>query len=96
VKRIMFEAVLFTLASPWILLEAMVRFWRRIRFWRTAYATVLQCRVCESAIALVGAWRCSCGYTYRGHVLRVCPVCRSLPRMARCYACGSTERLPEQ
>jgi hypothetical protein len=94
VKRTLFELVLFTLASPWILLEAMVRGLRRIRFWRTAYATRFSCRVCGSTISLVGAWRCSCGYTYQGHLLRFCPVCRSVPRMARCYGCGSTERLP--
>lgn len=94
-KRIAFEVILFALASPWLILEMLFRAAWRLRFLCVAYATSFRCRVCGSTVSLVGAWRCSCGYTYRGHLLRTCPVCRSVPRMARCFRCGSTARLPE-
>jgi hypothetical protein len=37
----------------------------------------------------------ACGFTYRGHLLRVCPICFSLPAMVRCYDCGLTTKLPD-
>jgi len=50
---------------------------------------------CGETVSLVGLWRCGCGYTYKGHLLRVCPVCKGLPRMVRCFSCGITVKLPE-
>jgi hypothetical protein len=50
---------------------------------------------CGAAVSLVNVWKCSCGFTYRGHLLRVCPVCKTIPRVVRCYACGVTTKLPE-
>jgi hypothetical protein len=86
---------LLVIASPVLLLRGMLRCVHRICFWRIAYSTDLVCRVCEGTVSLVGIWRCTCGFTYRGHVLRACPVCQALPRMVRCFACGTTARLPE-
>ena len=90
-----FDLMLWVVASPVLLLRTIVRASRRVRFWKSAYTTSVGCQVCGTVISLVGMWRCSCGFTYQGHVLRVCPVCRSLPRMLRCFACGVTRSLPE-
>ena len=89
------EFVLWLLASPFLALRALVRAVRRVRYWRVAYAPSLPCGHCGEPIFLVGEWRCGCGHTYRGHVLRECPVCGSLPRMVRCFRCGLTGVLPE-
>ena len=89
------DLILWLLASPVYFVRWLVWLTRRWRFFRIAYAPSLICRNCGETIWLVGIWRCGCGYTYKGHVLRECPVCGSLPRMARCYGCGVTEKLPE-
>ena len=89
-----FDLVLFVLASPVLLLRTIVRGVRRVGFWQTAYTSSMACPNCDATISLVGVWRCHCGFTYQGHLLRVCPVCASLPRMVRCFECGVTESLP--
>jgi hypothetical protein len=87
--------VLWLLASPILFLKGIQALVRRWRFYREAYRSELTCHNCRSAISLVGLWRCSCGFTYCGHLLRTCPVCATLPRMVRCYTCQTTEKLPE-
>jgi len=67
---------------------------RRIRFMRMAVRTGIQCR-CGDMISLLGIWQCRCGFQYRGHLLRTCPVCYAIPRIVRCYACMLTTKLPE-
>ena len=89
------ELMLWLLASPLFLVKGVLALVRKVDFYRTGYQVAIRCRNCGSAISLVGLWRCSCGFTYRGHLLRTCPVCEALPRMVRCYACGVTERLPD-
>jgi hypothetical protein len=89
------EFILWLLASPFLVLRAAFRALRRARYYRLSYAAAIRCRSCRAPISLVGHWRCGCGYTYRGHLLRECPVCGSLPRMVRCFRCGLTEVLPE-
>ncbi len=89
------DLVLFVLASPILLVKALFRGARWIEFYRVSYLSEIMCRSCQETISLVGIWRCVCGYTYRGHVLRPCPVCQSLPRMVRCFACGVTARFPK-
>jgi hypothetical protein len=86
------DGLLWLVASP---IAAGAALLRHVKFWRTAYALQAPCGTCGAAISLVGLWRCRCGYTYRGHVLRECPVCHSLPRMVRCFACGLTQTLPQ-
>lgn len=93
-KRGLFAALLFVLASPILLLRAMATGVRKARLLKAASQTRLTCE-CGGEVSLVGIWRCGCGFTYRGHLLTVCPVCQSLPRMVRCYACGVTTKLPE-
>ncbi len=88
------DAVLFVLASPILLFQAVRRAIERYRFFRLAMESEMPCE-CGAMVSLVGYWRCSCGFTYRGHLLRVCPVCGSIPCVARCYRCGVTTKLPE-
>ena len=82
-------------ASPILLARFVMRTVHYVDFWSTAYRHEIFCRNCSAAISLVGIWRCKCGYTYKGHLLRACPVCDAVPRMARCFRCGTTEKLPE-
>lgn len=83
------------MACPIRFLRWIIRMARRLQFWRAAYAPEIRCGNCGAAISLVGIWKCGCQFTYRGHLLRECPICGSMPRMVRCFNCGVTERLPE-
>ena len=89
------DLILLVFASPVYVAKGMVRLVRKCKFWKVSYTPQITCRNCGEAISLVGMWRCGCGFTYKGHLLRVCPVCGSLPRMVRCFSCGITEKLPE-
>lgn len=93
-KGRVFDCVLFVLAGPILAVQAVRTAHERYRFFRLAMASELVCE-CGATISLVGYWRCSCGFTYRGHLLRMCPVCGSIPCVARCYRCGVTTKLPE-
>ena len=88
------DGALFVLASPILAVKAVRRALERYRFFRLATQPVVVCE-CGSEVSLVGFWKCSCGFCYRGHLLRVCPVCGSLPCVVRCYRCGVTTKLPE-
>jgi len=88
------NAALFVLASPILVVKGVRRGLRRYRFFRLAMESDLVCE-CGSRVSLVGLWRCSCGFTYRGHLLRACPVCGTIPLVVRCYRCGVTTKLPE-
>ena len=87
--------LVWVLASPVFCVLAVARLLKRQRFWAVSYRARIPCHTCGASISLLGIWECRCGYTYRGHVLRECPVCHALPRMVRCFACGATEVLPE-
>ena len=91
----MTELVWGLLALPFVLVQWIVRMIHDTAFWKTAYAVEIRCRNCGGSISLVGIWRCGCRFTYRGHLLRQCPICGAMPRMVRCFNCGVTERLPE-
>jgi hypothetical protein len=87
--------VLLTVAaSPILLLRGAARLRHHWHFLRIASTAAIRC-TCGRPIFLVGIWRCSCNYTYRGHLLRHCPICNRIPRMVRCYGCGLTAKLPE-
>ena len=94
-KDIAYDIVLWIFASPILLVQGLARLARSIPYWKTAYAAEILCTNCGSAISLVGIWQCSCGSTCRGHLLRPCVICGSLPRVARCYQCHVTAKLPE-
>lgn len=63
--------------------------------WSVRYAlrSEIVCQHCNSVMALVRAWRCSCGFTYVGSVLQKCGVCGGRPLMIRCEVCGLTRRI---
>jgi len=94
VRCFWFDVALFVLASPILLILAVRRGLHRYRFFRLAMQPAMVCE-CGSTVSLVGLWRCGCGFTYRGHLLRLCPVCDSIPCVARCHRCGVTTKLPE-
>jgi len=93
-KKYLLDWVLLVLSSPILAVQALRRAYERYRFFRLAMQPEMSCE-CGATVSLVGYWRCSCGFTYRGHLLRVCPVCGSIPCIARCYRCGVTTKLPE-
>lgn len=88
------DIALFVLASPVMLVIFLYRSWKHVQFLRIATAASCVCQ-CGRPVSLVGMWRCSCGFTYRGHLMRICPVCGRLPSMVRCWVCGVTTKLPE-
>lgn len=93
-KNIWVDGVLFVLASPILFMKWIRRAFERYRFFRLAMRSEIICQ-CGATVSLVGFWRCSCGFTYRGHLLRMCPVCKTIPCVVRCYRCGVTTKLPE-
>jgi hypothetical protein len=93
-KDIILDWVLLILSSPILMAQVLRRGLERYRFFRLAMEPAMACE-CGTTISLVGYWRCSCGFTYRGHLLRICPVCGSIPCVARCYRCQVTTKLPE-
>lgn len=88
------DGALFVLASPVLAVKALRRAVERYRFFRFATEPSIVCE-CGATVSLVGFWKCSCGFAYRGHLLRVCPVCGTIPCVVRCYRCGVTTKLPE-
>lgn len=93
-KQGWFDCILFVLASPMIVVVALRRVHERYRFVRLAMQPQIVCE-CGAPVSLVGLWKCSCSFTYRGHLLRECPVCGTIPCVVRCYRCGVTTKLPE-
>ena len=89
-----FQFICGVLTLPFRLIRGIFRLRNHIEFLRVAAATRIFCE-CGSPISLVGIWRCSCSFTYRGHLLRMCPLCLKIPKICRCYACGLTTKLPE-
>ena len=88
------DGALFVVASPILAVKAVRRALEGYRFLRLAMQSVVVCE-CGSEVSLVGFWKCSCGFSYRGHLLRVCSVCGTIPCVVRCYRCGVTTKLPE-
>lgn len=81
---------LYLLASPVFLVAGLFKGLRALYACRYAWSRAMRCRQCGSAIALVRAWRCHCGFTYVGSVLQTCPICGSRPVLVRCDSCGVT------
>ena len=94
VKPLLGKLALFLLASPVMLCLALRRGLRHLRFFAVASRIRIFCE-CGEEVVLVGLWKCSCGFTYRGHLVNLCPLCRSVPKVVRCYECGVTRRLPD-
>ena len=87
------DVILFVLASPVLALRGGARALRTLHVLRMAAEPSTVCRTCGGQISLVGFWRCSCAFTYQGHLLRICPICQSFPQMIRCYQCGATQEV---
>ena len=94
IKPILWQLVLWVLASPVLLCITVRRGWKKVRFFRVAWLPHLYCE-CGAQVSLIGLWKCSCGFTYRGHLVTLCPVCSAIPKVVRCYECGVTRRLPD-
>ena len=77
------QIVRWLILIPILVVRFILHAFQRLDFWIMSYRHEVLCRNCGSAISLVGIWRCKCGYTYKGHLLRTCPVCSALPRMTR-------------
>jgi hypothetical protein len=81
------------LASPVTAAVKAYRYARHARLLKQSVQPATVCMTCGAEISLVGMWRCGCGFTYRGHLLRYCPVCGAFPNMIRCYRCDATEAI---
>ena len=88
------DLILWLLASPVLFVRAIVRTFMKVQFLEAAIRVAVRCE-CGESVSLVGLWQCGCGYTYKGHLIRECPVCGSVPVVVRCYSCGLTTKLPE-
>lgn len=88
------DVLVLALASPILAMKGLWTAARKGRFLAVASMISMACE-CGSEISLVGMWRCTCGFTYKGHLLQICPVCGALPCVIRCYVCGVTTKLPE-
>src|SRR5947208_10388757 len=85
--------VLIALALPTYIAVYTFRAGRVL--WRARYAlsTSVTCLECRQPIALVGAWKCKCGYTWVGSTLRTCPSCYTRATFVRCTRCHVTRRI---
>jgi hypothetical protein len=92
-NRWVVDFVLFILASPVLAVRYMIRFFCQLGVVNKSLRTTLPCRTCGAEISLVGLWKCGCGFTYQGNILRYCPICKLFPNMIRCYRCGTTEKI---
>lgn len=85
------DLALLVLASPILLIRAVVRFLRHLAFLRLSIQQTLTCPTCNGTISLLGMWKCDCGHSFQGHVLSICECCGSVPSLIRCYRCGATK-----
>ena len=83
----------YVLALPLLALWGIFQLIRYLRLLRQSVSTSLRCGNCHRQIDLVGMWACQCGYTYTGHLMKPCPICHRVPKIARCYHCTVTTKL---
>ena len=93
-KPYVLSGFLWLFASPILILRALVRAYRKSRVYEYMNAESIPC-ACGADVPLIGLWRCGCGFTYRGQLLRPCPICQTIPRVVRCHSCRVTILLPE-
>ena len=91
VTPLLTNVLLLAASLPVYFVLALWRTAGAVRFARVARSHSWSCRTCGVANSFLGFWRCSCGFCYRGHLLRICPLCHSLPAIRRCERCGATE-----
>ena len=83
------DAALLLVASPVYAVVAGARLLRQAKLVRIMVQRAMRCRTCDDEVSLIGFWRCGCGFTYRGHLLQLCPICGTLPQLIRCEHCGT-------
>jgi hypothetical protein len=83
----------YILALPFLAVWGAIRLVKYFHLLKAAIAPAVTCGNCHRPIALVGMWACQCGFTYTGHLMRPCPICHRVPRVARCYHCNATAKL---
>jgi hypothetical protein len=91
--RSLFIACAYMLALPFLIIWGMIRIARYVRLLTLSVSPSIACIGCRSEVALLGIWRCRCGFTYKGHLMRPCPVCARVPRVVRCLNCSVTTQL---
>jgi hypothetical protein len=91
--RIILVILAYILALPFLAVWGVVRLVKYIRLLKRSVAPAISCGNCHKQIALVGMWACQCGFTYTGHLMRPCPICHRVPKVARCYHCNVTTKL---
>ena len=91
--RLFFVAAAYILSLPFLGIWAVIKLSRYVRILRRSISPSLICSTCHHPVALVGMWECQCGFTYRGHLLRPCPICHRVPRIVRCFHCHVTTKL---
>jgi len=88
-----FVALAYLFSLPFLCVWAIIRAVKYTRVLRLSVSPAVLCSNCHQPAPLVGIWRCQCGFTYRGHLLRPCPICGRVPRVVRCTNCGITIQL---
>jgi hypothetical protein len=88
--------IAYILAMPFLLVWGIERAVRYCCLLVCSVSSAVICRGCGQEVALLGIWQCQCGFTYRGHLLRPCPVCNCVPKAARCLHCRATTLLIER
>lgn len=85
--------LIFGAKAPWVVLAALLggltailRVVRTIARHRASGAT-LDCPA-RHANALVGRWKCSCGFDLVGHAFAACPSCGEEAGWFPCRTCG--------
>ena len=89
----MLIACVYILALPFLVIRGLMRLDRYVRVLVRSVSPSIPCVNCESEVALLGIWRCQCGWTFKGHYMTPCPVCDRVPNVVRCLRCSVTTRL---
>jgi len=83
----------YILSLPFLVIWGITKAVRYLHLLQLAVTSSVDCSNCGNPVSLTGNWRCECGFTYSGHLMRPCPVCQRVPRIVRCYRCQATTLL---
>lgn len=86
-------ACAYILALPFLIIWGIRRMDKYMRVLVLSVSPSTPCVACKSEVTLLGIWRCSCGYTFKGHYMTPCSMCGRVPRLVRCLNCSVTTRL---
>ena len=88
--------IAYILALPFLIVWGIEQAIRYCFALACSVSPTIVCCGCGQDVVLLGVWQCQCGFTYRGHLLRPCPVCDRVPLAARCPNCRATTILIER